>query len=48
MSRSRVPGPQLDRNVFFEFDWNGTRAQDNGGGNGDHRKAVRTGRYILS
>ena len=32
---------------FFEFDWNGTRSQDNGGGNGDHRKAVPNGRYIL-
>jgi minor extracellular serine protease Vpr len=32
---------------FFEFDWDGTRSQDNGGGNGDHRKAVPNGRYIL-
>jgi minor extracellular serine protease Vpr len=33
--------------TFFEFDWDGTRAQDNGLGNGDHRKAVPNGRYIL-
>jgi hypothetical protein len=33
--------------AFFEFDWDGTRSQDNGGGNGDHRKAVPNGRYIL-
>jgi len=33
--------------TFFEFDWNGTRSQDNGGGNGDHRKAVPNGRYVL-
>jgi minor extracellular serine protease Vpr len=33
--------------TFFEFDWDGTRSQDNGGGNGDHRKAVPNGRYIL-
>jgi minor extracellular serine protease Vpr len=32
---------------FFEFDWDGTRSQDNGGGNSDHRKAVANGRYIL-
>ena len=32
---------------FFEFDWDGTRSQDNGGGNGDHRKALPNGRYIL-
>ena len=34
-------------NTFFEFDWDGTRSQDNGGGNGDHRKPVPNGRYIL-
>ena len=33
--------------TFFEFDWDGTRSQDNGAGNGDHRKAVPNGRYIL-
>jgi minor extracellular serine protease Vpr len=33
--------------TFFEFDWDGTRSQDNGVGNGDHRKAVPNGRYIL-
>ncbi len=33
--------------TFFEFDWDGTRSQDSGGGNGDHRKAVPNGRYIL-
>jgi minor extracellular serine protease Vpr len=32
---------------FFEFDWDGTRSQDNGGGNGDHRKLVPNGTYIL-
>jgi subtilisin family serine protease len=32
---------------FFEFDWDGTRSHDNGGGNGDHRKVVPNGRYIL-
>ena len=32
---------------FFEFDWDGTRSQDNGGGNGNHRKAVPNGRYVL-
>jgi subtilisin family serine protease len=33
--------------TFFEFDWDGTRSQDNGGGNGDHRKVVPNGRYVL-
>jgi hypothetical protein len=33
--------------AFFEFDWDGTRSNDNGGGNGDHRKVVPNGRYIL-
>jgi minor extracellular serine protease Vpr len=33
--------------TFFEFDWDGTRSQDNGGGNGDHRKLVSNGTYIL-
>ena len=33
--------------TFFEFDWDGNRSQDSGGGNGDHRKAVRNGRYII-
>jgi minor extracellular serine protease Vpr len=33
--------------AFFEFDWDGTRSQDNGGGNGDHRKAVPNGTYLL-
>jgi minor extracellular serine protease Vpr len=32
---------------FFQFTWDGTRSHDNGGGNGDHRKAVPNGRYIL-
>ncbi|HEU5278486.1 MAG TPA: S8 family serine peptidase [Gaiellaceae bacterium] len=32
---------------MFEFDWDGTRSQDNGGGNGDHRKVVPNGRYVL-
>jgi subtilisin family serine protease len=34
-------------NTFFEFDWDGTRSQDNGGGNGDHRKVVPNGTYVL-
>jgi minor extracellular serine protease Vpr len=34
-------------NTFFQFTWDGTRSQDNGGGNGDHRKAVPNGRYVL-
>jgi hypothetical protein len=34
-------------NTFFEFDWDGTRSHDNGGGNGDHRKAVPNGTYKL-
>lgn len=33
--------------TFFEFDWDGTRSHDNGGGNGDRRKVVPNGRYIL-
>jgi minor extracellular serine protease Vpr len=33
--------------TFFEFDWDGTRSTDNGLGNGDHRKVVPNGRYIL-
>ena len=33
--------------TFFEFDWDGTRSQDNGGGNGDHRKVVPDGTYVL-
>jgi len=33
--------------TFFEFDWDGTRSTDNGFGNGDHRKVVPNGRYIL-
>src|SRR6266511_3365246 len=32
---------------FFEIDWDGMRSHDNGGGNGDHRKAVPNGTYIL-
>jgi len=32
---------------FFEIDWDGMRSQDNGGGNGDHRKTVPNGTYIL-
>src|SRR3954453_3467470 len=28
---------------FFEFDWDGRRGQDKGGGNGDHRKVVPNG-----
>jgi len=32
---------------FFEFDWDGTRSHDNGGGNGDHRKPVPNGTYVL-
>src|SRR6185437_10102486 len=33
--------------AFFEFDWDGTRSHDNGGGNGDHRKIVPNGTYVL-
>lgn len=33
--------------TFFEFDWDGTRSHDDGGGNGDHRKVVPNGTYIL-
>jgi minor extracellular serine protease Vpr len=32
---------------LFEFDWDGTRSHDNGGGNGDHRKVVPNGTYVL-
>jgi hypothetical protein len=32
---------------FFQFTWDGTRSQDNGGGNGDHRKVVPNGQYVL-
>jgi hypothetical protein len=32
---------------FFEFDWDGTRSQDSGGGSGDHRKDVPNGIYVL-
>jgi minor extracellular serine protease Vpr len=32
---------------FFEFDWDGTRSHDNGGGNGDRRKVVPNGTYVL-
>jgi subtilisin family serine protease len=32
---------------FFEFDWDGTRSHDNGKGNGDHRKVVPNGTYVL-
>jgi minor extracellular serine protease Vpr len=33
--------------TFFEFDWDGTRSHDNGGGNGDRRKALPNGSYVL-
>jgi minor extracellular serine protease Vpr len=32
---------------LFEFDWDGSRSHDNGAGNGDHRKVVPNGTYIL-
>ena len=32
---------------FFAFQWDGMRSQDNGNGNGDHRKVVPNGRYVL-
>jgi minor extracellular serine protease Vpr len=32
---------------LFELDWDGTRSHDKGGGNGDHRKLVPNGRYVL-
>ena len=53
-SRSAISSlPSATTNAFqgktgsVEFDWDGTRSQDNGGGNGDHRKVVPNGRYIL-
>ena len=33
---------------FFVFPWDGMRSQDNGGGNGDHRKVVPDGSYTLT
>jgi minor extracellular serine protease Vpr len=33
--------------TFFQFTWDGTRSHDNGGGNGDHRKVVPNGTYVL-
>ena len=33
---------------FFVFPWDGMRGQDNGGGNGDHRKVVGDGSYTLT
>jgi minor extracellular serine protease Vpr len=41
LSRNSMAG------TFFEFDWDGTRSHDNGGGNGDHRKALPNGTYVL-
>jgi minor extracellular serine protease Vpr len=32
---------------FFAFTWDGMRSHDGGNGNGDHRKAVPNGRYVL-
>jgi subtilisin family serine protease len=32
---------------FFAFTWDGMRSHDNGNGNGDHRKVVPNGRYVL-
>ena len=47
VSQDDFLGRNSTATTFFEFDWNGTRSQDNGGGNGDHRKAVPNGRYVL-
>ena len=33
---------------IFAFPWDGNRSHDNGGGNGDHRKAVPDGTYTLT
>lgn len=32
---------------FFAFAWDGTRSHDNGKGNGDHRKLVPNGTYLV-
>ena len=33
--------------AFFAFTWDGMRSHDSGNGNGDHRKALPNGRYVL-
>ena len=43
----RVPLTDSTATSFFEFDWDGMRSQDNGRGNGDHRKVVPNGTYVL-
>jgi minor extracellular serine protease Vpr len=47
VTRADYLGRNSGATSFFEFDWDGTRSQDSGGGNGDHRKLVPNGRYIL-
>jgi subtilisin family serine protease len=48
LPRNTAAGPNAQGQGFlFEFDWDGTRSHDNGGGNGDHRKAVPNGTYKL-
>ena len=47
MSQDDFLGRNSAAGSFFEFDWDGTRSQDNGGGNGDHRKVMPNGRYAL-
>ena len=47
VTRTDYLGRNSGATSFFEFDWDGTRSQDSGGGNGDHRKLVPNGRYIL-
>jgi minor extracellular serine protease Vpr len=32
---------------FFAFTWDGMRSHDQGNGNGDHRRALPNGRYVL-
>ncbi|HET9674485.1 MAG TPA: hypothetical protein VFP31_06690 [Gaiellaceae bacterium] len=32
---------------FFAFTWDGMRSHDSGNGNGDHRRVVPNGRYVL-
>lgn len=47
VTQNEVPGRNSAATSFFQFTWDGTRSHDNGGGNGDHRKAVPNGRYLL-
>jgi minor extracellular serine protease Vpr len=47
VSQQEFLGRNSAATTFFEFDWDGNRSQDNGAGNGDHRKLVPNGRYVL-